>query len=327
MKDNFGKIRMLKENPMGVIFGELNNLNDKMNAVKDQLKKANSKEAKTYEEELNLLQDSLKEMIDVLYNKDLVVNVSLDELSSKMSDVESAVKNIKPVVIPKFPDFPKDIRLPDIQINELLLAIQSIPEFPIEKLEKMFVSLSNIMKGIKIEFPKGTEFDYDRFDLKINEVIRAIKGISISVSGGGGIGSDTYKAGVNEVVSAINNLEISIPDNLATEDTLHALPASNDDAYGWYFRRMIKLLESGGVVDANTRQRVNVENQVLVLPSSYYAAANFWQVPSNVGAPQLNANVTYVQPVQTGPYDPREEAIRQARMAYAQGVRANLIFT
>lgn len=104
--------------------------------------------------------------------------------------------------------------------------------------------------------------------------------------------------------------------NPATEESLIQL------------KRIVKLLESSGIVDLSGRQRISVDNQVSILPASYYAAANQFNIPSStLAAPMLNAGVTYVQPVQTGPYDPRWKAIEDSRVAYNQGIRSHLSFS
>lgn len=93
-------------------------------------------------------------------------------------------------------------------------------------------------------------------------------------------------------------------------------------------RRLVKLMESNATVDPANRQRIIVENQVAVLPSAYYAGANQFNIPnSTVFAPLNNSSATYVQPVQTGPVDPRWQIIDQARLVYNQGVRSHLSFT
>ncbi|NTU69241.1 hypothetical protein HGB13_00205, partial [bacterium] len=98
--------------------------------------------------------------------------------------------------------------------------------------------------------------------------------------------------------------------NPATEETLQALPTSFNDEYLWLLRRLVKIMESSGTVDIQNRQRINVDNQVTVLPSSYYTGIGQFNIPnSSVFAPQNNSNVTYVQPVQTGPVDPRWQII------------------
>ncbi|NTW90574.1 MAG: hypothetical protein HGA35_01340 [Erysipelotrichaceae bacterium] len=93
-------------------------------------------------------------------------------------------------------------------------------------------------------------------------------------------------------------------------------------------RRLVKIMESNSVVDAANRQRIIVEGTVYNLPSSYYAGANQFNIPnSTVFAPLLNGSATYVQPVQTGPVDPRWQIIDQTRLNFQQCIRGNLSFT
>jgi hypothetical protein len=93
-------------------------------------------------------------------------------------------------------------------------------------------------------------------------------------------------------------------------------------------KRIAKLLEPVGTVDSANRQRIVVEGTTNILPSSYYAGVNQFNIPnSTVFAPLNNAGVTYVQPVQTGPVDPRWQIIDAARMTNAVGIRNNLVFS
>jgi hypothetical protein len=188
------KLKTLKEKPELAIFDELITLNKKLNSIKDTIKNINIKEVKTYEQELEVLSNSLLSLEEVLKGKEMVVNFNLDSLVSSINSVETAIKNIKEV---KIPEFPKSIGLDELQINELLFAIQSIPEFPIEDLSKMIKSLETKIGEIKLEIPEQEQLDYEFLDNKFRSLEKAVKGISITVAGGGG--------GIGEIANA--NLE------------------------------------------------------------------------------------------------------------------------
>ncbi len=112
------------------------------------------------------------------------------------------------------------------------------------------------------------------------------------------------------------------------EEKLNDLTTDFNEESLWLLRRMVKLMESQGTVDSANRQRVNVENQVSILPTAYYAGINQFNIPnSTVFAPLNNPSATYVQPVQTGPVDPRWQIIDQARLVYNQGIRSHLLFS
>ena len=180
------KLQTLKEKPELAIFDEIIEVENKLQNITDVLKDINLKEIKTYEEELGSLKTSLTELKESFEGKDMVVNIPLDKLAEKLDKVETAIKNIKEVKIPKFPEFPKEMALDEVQINELLLAIQTIPEFPTSEMEKMFKSLEEKVEKIKLEVPESEGFDYDFLDSKFKELVKAVKNVSISVSGGGG---------------------------------------------------------------------------------------------------------------------------------------------
>src|SRR5574343_32321 len=107
---------------------------------KDCLVKIDSKEVSEYYEEISELSESLESLKAVLEGKELVVNISMEEVANNLSKVESAVKNteqaIKNIKIPTPKDFPNEFSLNETQINELLLAVQSIPPFPVDDLVK-----------------------------------------------------------------------------------------------------------------------------------------------------------------------------------------------
>jgi hypothetical protein len=204
------KLQTLKEKPELAIFDELISLNGKINSIKSIIKDINLKEVKTYEEELEKLSGNIFSLQETLQGKDMVVNVDFDSIIGSLDKVEQAIKNIKEV---KIPEFPKSIGLDEVQINELLLAINTIPEFPIEDLSKMFKSLEKRIEEFKIEFPEQELLDYDFLDNKFRSLEKAVKNISITVSsGGGGIGEranenlDTIATKQNEIISAVKGI-------------------------------------------------------------------------------------------------------------------------
>jgi hypothetical protein len=115
--------------------------------------------------------------------------------------------------------------------------------------------------------------------------------------------------------------------NPPTAETVENLPFTLDNNFLWQIRRIVSLLQSNGIVDIAGKQRVVVDNQISVLPSAYYAAANQWHIPNSTPGPLLNASATYVQPVQTGPYDPRFESQKTSTMAYNLAIRNKLAFS
>lgn len=112
------------------------------------------------------------------------------------------------------------------------------------------------------------------------------------------------------------------------EEKLNDLTTNFNEESLWLLRRMVKLMESNGTVDGLNRQRVVVDSTVGIIPNAYYAGANQFNIPnSTVFAPLNQASATYVQPVQTGPVDPRWAIIDQARLVYNQGIRSHLSFS
>lgn len=176
------KLQTLQEEPNLALFDELEDVCDKLEALQVVLSEINLKDVKTYEIELKTLHEAILSLTESVISKDTVVNIPLEQLSSQLVKVEQAIKNIK---IEKT-EFPSEISLSDIQINELLLAIQSIPEFPYKELEKLVLSIGKKIDEIKLETPEQEEFDYNRLDRKFNELIKAVKNVSITVSAGGG---------------------------------------------------------------------------------------------------------------------------------------------
>lgn len=175
------KLAILQTEPNLVFFDEIQSLKNKLKGIKGFLSEINTKEVKTYEEELKTLLEAISGLTDSVESKDMVVNIPLDNLTSSIERVESAIKAIKEV---KIPEFPKEMSLTDNQINEILLAIQSIPEFPVSELKLMMYSLEKAIRNIKIE-KEDKEFDYDFLKTKFDGLIKAIKNISITVASGG----------------------------------------------------------------------------------------------------------------------------------------------
>lgn len=106
-------------------------------------------------------------------------------------------------------------------------------------------------------------------------------------------------------------------------DELHASQEKQDEALMTLhlLKRMVKLLESNGVVDIQGRQRVQLDQTVSIIPS-YNAIAN---VPTSGGPSLNNLNWVYYLPTWSGPVDPRWTNIQNARLAYNTGIRSKLI--
>ena len=86
-----------------------------------------------------------------------------------------------------------------------------------------------------------------------------------------------------------------------------------DESVG-LLRRITKQLESNATVDYANRQKVIVEG----VPSTG-VTGTFWQTTQPVSITQANAGWV--------PVDQRYQCIDAARMAYAVGIRNNLIFS
>lgn len=110
--------------------------------------------------------------------------------------------------------------------------------------------------------------------------------------------------------TAVVAASLPLPAGAAQDDTVVLL------------RRIVKLLESGAVVDASMRQRIAVETFGVISTLGVNLAATAVNTPS-IGAPVMGAAV-YWQPVWTGPVDQRWQIIDQARAAYNTGIRSNL---
>src|SRR5574343_392586 len=181
------KALLVKNQPEIVILNEITDVSDKLSEIKDCLVKIDSKEVSEYYEEISELSESLESLKAVLEGKELGVNISMEEVANNLSKVESAVKNteqaMKNIKIPTHKNFPNKFSLNETQINELLLAVQSIPPFPVDDLVKAIDAVGKKIELIKIEKP---EFNTKLIELKLDSVVKAIKSINISVSGGGG---------------------------------------------------------------------------------------------------------------------------------------------
>ena len=175
------RLSQLEKEPNLSLYEELSDLNEKLEAIQGVLSNINVKEIKTYESEIEALQSAILSLTESVNSKDTVVNIPLDQLSDKIGAVELAIKGIKEV---KIPEFPSELSLNETQINELLLAIQSIPEFPKDNVEKLFKNLEKKIGEINLEIP-GNDFDYDFLRTKFDSLIKSVKGISISVGSGG----------------------------------------------------------------------------------------------------------------------------------------------
>jgi hypothetical protein len=106
--------------------------------------------------------------------------------------------------------------------------------------------------------------------------------------------------------------------------TISDVTTINDEAL-WLLRRMVKLLESSGTVDARNRQRVIVD-AVGAAPTEGTTS-----LPVNIAAGA--AFIGYVGIANTAaagfgfPVDQRYEIIDRARDTYANGIRANLVWS
>lgn len=79
-------------------------------------------------------------------------------------------------------------------------------------------------------------------------------------------------------------------------------------------RRLVKLLESNAVVDANNRQRVAVET----LPAVSIASSQTLATVSTVST---------ISAISTQPVDQRYQIIDAARLTYNEGIRSHLTFS
>jgi hypothetical protein len=97
-------------------------------------------------------------------------------------------------------------------------------------------------------------------------------------------------------------------------------PAQNETII--LLRRMVKMLESNTVVDANMRQKVIVD-QATSCYGPYALGVGGTNYPT-ANAPSANSTVSYVA-TWAGPIDPRWTNIEQAFLSYNTGIRNNLI--
>ena len=165
-----------KNEPELVIIKDIKEVLTKLANILGVVSNIENKDVKTYEEELQTLVDSISELKETITDKDMVVNIPLDDLASSISRVENAVKSIK------FPE----INIPETVVNEvsfkddeIIDAIKNIPQFPIEDIKKMFSGITEMLSGTP-------EFNYERLERKLDGVIKAIGKIDLSVYGGGG---------------------------------------------------------------------------------------------------------------------------------------------
>jgi hypothetical protein len=105
--------------------------------------------------------------------------------------------------------------------------------------------------------------------------------------------------------------------NLANE-TIN--PIENETVF--LLRKMVKMLESNIVVDANMRQRIVVEILANIY-GIYGIGANGTNYPTT-STPSAYTAVSYLA-TWAGPIDPRWTNIEQARINYNTRIRKNLI--
>lgn len=98
----------------------------------------------------------------------------------------------------------------------------------------------------------------------------------------------------------------------------------NDEAL-WLLRRMVKLLEGSGTVDARNRQRVTLDaigatptELTTTLPVTVATGSSF--IGYVAIANTATASIGF-------PVDQRVEILDRARDTYANGIRANLTWT
>jgi DNA repair exonuclease SbcCD ATPase subunit len=219
------RLSNLENEPNLSLYEELSDLNDKMEALQGVLSEINSKEVKTYSEELETLHNAILSLTRSVIDKDTVVNIPLDQLSSQLVKVEQAIKNIK---LEKT-EFPKELNLNEDQLNALLLEIQAIPPFPYQELEKLILGIGKKISDIKLEIPEQEQFDYDRLDRKFNELVRAVKNVSITVSSGGGGIDDVSRQNLTNIsnnTSSIAGLSIPAHDYIAA-----TYPTTSQEVY------------------------------------------------------------------------------------------------
>lgn len=78
------KLSTLQEEPNLAFFDELEDLNEKLDGLKEVLSNIDLKEVKTYEEELKMLQEAILSLTDSVNSKDMVVNVESNAKELKM---------------------------------------------------------------------------------------------------------------------------------------------------------------------------------------------------------------------------------------------------
>lgn len=84
------KLNTLKEDKDLSVFDQFNSVNEKLRAINGVLKSINIKEVKTYQEELKTLENAILSLTESVKGKDMVVNIPLDQLSSKLDQVNNA---------------------------------------------------------------------------------------------------------------------------------------------------------------------------------------------------------------------------------------------
>lgn len=124
------------------------------------------------------------------------------------------------------------------------------------------------------------------------------------------------------LMSVEDSLQVFYEDGIVNPTLNETTEKFNEDVI-WLLRRMVKMLESGTVVDSQMRQKVVVESGSLLL-SSYPVTGGGFNIQTT-GAP-VQGSTMYVQPTWAGPIDPRWTNIEQARISYNTGIRNNLIF-
>lgn len=115
---------------------------------------------------------------------------------------------------------------------------------------------------------------------------------------------------------------------MSATDSLQIFIEVSDEEYRdtlmYLLAQVNKKVESLGVVDSNSRLRVNIDSFVATI-ATMGRAINYVNYPvSGTEQPGIATGI-YYQPVWVGPVDQRWEIINNARNAYANALRSRLI--
>lgn len=144
-------------------------------------------------------------------------------------------------------------------------------------------------------------------------------------------------AGSNTFANNVLTLDYDTTSMLDTDQLMIYLDVDSfEETFNFNMRRIIQLLESNAIVDANKRQRVAVETIPSVVLGA--GAAAIGTVAFSAGASLGAADTGYqnpaqlygvasqnVQAVREGPVSQLERIKNESRNAYSNGIRANII--